>query len=127
MDSRKVDVVILGAGLAGLSLSRQLLLASGKRILVLEKNRHVPSPRQKVGESTVQVAGYYYAKILGLEEYLWRNHFMKYNLRFYWSTAGRTNRDFEDYGQSYIRGALQRRFAISSTGTSSEWELPEAE
>jgi flavin-dependent dehydrogenase len=98
------DVVILGAGLAGLSLARHLLMTTEKRVLLLDKNRQLPSPRQKVGESSVQVAGYYYAKVLGLEEYLWRNHFMKYNLRFNWKTPGRTNRDFEDYGQSYIRG-----------------------
>src|SRR5438067_992540 len=98
------DVVILGAGLAGLTLARHQLLASERRILVLDRNRQIPSPKQKVGESTVQVAGYYYAKDLGLEEYLWRNHFMKYNVRFYWKTPGRPNRDFEDYSQSFIRG-----------------------
>jgi flavin-dependent dehydrogenase len=100
----RYDVVILGAGLAGLSLARHLLLESQRRILVLDRNRQIPSPKQKVGESTVQVAGYYYARVLGLEEYLWRNHFMKYNLRFYWKTPGRPNRDFEDYSQSFIRG-----------------------
>ncbi len=90
--------------MAGLSLSRQLLLVADKRILVIDKNHQVPTPRQKVGESTVQVAGYYYSKILRLEEYLWREHYMKYNLRFYWKTPGHPGSDFEDYAQSYIRG-----------------------
>src|SRR5262245_19800870 len=91
------DVVILGPGLAGLTLTRQLLLNSDKRILLLDKRAEVPGPRQKYGESTVQVAGYYYSKVLDMEEYLWHDQLMKYNLRFYWKTPGRRNDRFEDY------------------------------
>ena len=98
------DVVVLGAGLAGLSLCRQLLLNSSKTILLLEKRAQVPPSRQKVGEATVQVSGYYFSKVLDLEEHLLREHFMKYNLRFYWKTPGRQNDCYEDYSQSYIRG-----------------------
>lgn len=97
------DVVILGAGIAGLTLARQLLMCTDKRILLLEKRPHIPPPRQKVGESNVQVQGYYLGKVLDLEEYLMRQHYMKYNLRFYWPTPGQKNRDYEDYSQSYIR------------------------
>jgi flavin-dependent dehydrogenase len=101
---KRYDTVILGAGLAGLSLCRHLLLSghSGK-ILLIENKRTVPGKRQKVGESLVQVGGYYFSKVLDLEEHLFREHLLKYNLRFYWKTPGRENRDFEDYGQSYIR------------------------
>jgi flavin-dependent dehydrogenase len=99
----KYDVVILGAGLAGLSLARQLLMYSGKNVLVLERLSQVPVDRQKVGEATVQVSGYYFSKILDLEEHLLREHLMKYNLRFYWKTPGRKNDRYEDYSQSYIR------------------------
>jgi flavin-dependent dehydrogenase len=98
-----VDVLIIGAGLAGLTLSRQLLLNSDKRILLLDKRAQVPTPRQKVGESTVQFGAYYYSKVLDLEEYLLSRQYMKYNLRFYWKSADRDNSRFEDYGQSYIR------------------------
>jgi flavin-dependent dehydrogenase len=97
------DVVILGAGLAGLTLARQLLLYSDKTVLLLDKRPEVPNPRQKVGESTVQVGAYYYSKVLDLEEYLFRKQYMKYNLRFYWKSAGRDNSRFEDYGHSFIR------------------------
>src|SRR6516225_8991174 len=97
------DVAIIGAGLAGLTLARQLLLNSDKRILLLDKRAIVPTPRQKVGESTVQVGAYYYSKVLDLEEYLLRKQFMKYNLRFYWKSPGRDNSRFEDYGHSFIR------------------------
>jgi len=97
------DVVILGAGLAGLALARQLLMNSRKTVLLLEKWPEVPIQRQKVGEATVQVSGYYLSKVLDLEEHLLREHLMKYNLRFYWKTPGRKNDSYEDYSQSYIR------------------------
>ena len=99
------DVVIIGAGLAGLSLARQLLLNSDSlTILQLEKRPEIPPARQKVGEATVQVSGYYFSKVLELEEYLLREHYLKYNLRFYWKTPGMDHSRFESYSQSYIRG-----------------------
>lgn len=97
------DVVILGAGLAGLSLCRHLLMnETGKQILLLDNKVEVPGRKQKVGESLVQVGGYYFSKVLDLEEHLFNHHYLKYNLRFYWKTA-EGDRNFEDYGQSYIR------------------------
>jgi flavin-dependent dehydrogenase len=98
-----VDVAIIGGGLAGLSLAHQLLRSTSKSVLVLERRAELPPARQKVGEATVQVSGYYFSKVLDLEEHLLREHFMKYNLRFYWKTAGRSNGSFEDYSQTYIR------------------------
>ena len=97
------DVVIIGAGLAGLSLARHLLLKTNRRILLLERRPRVPSPRQKVGESTVQLGAYYYSRVLELEEHLWHDQLLKYNLRFYWKTPGRANDALEDYSQAYIR------------------------
>ena len=98
-----VDVVVLGAGLAGLTLSRHLLMHTGKTVLHLEKRDEIPPKRQKYGESTVQLAGYYYSRVLELEEYLLREQLIKYNLRFYWKSTGKNNDTFEDYSQSYIR------------------------
>lgn len=104
----RYDVVVLGAGLAGLSLARQLLLETDRTVLLVERRAEVPPERQKVGESLVQLAGYYFSKVLGLEEYLFREHYLKYNLRFHWpagpaAAAGGATR-IEDYSQSYIRG-----------------------
>lgn len=99
----RYDVVIVGAGLAGLTLARHLLLRTNKTVLLLERRPQVPSPRQKVGESTVQLAAYYYARVLDLEEHLWHGQLLKYNLRFYWKTPGRQNDALEDYSQAYIR------------------------
>ena len=99
----RYDVVIVGAGLAGLTLARQLLLTAGdRRILLLEKRAAIPPEGQKVGEATVQVSGYYLSKVLDLEEHLLREHFLKYNLRFYWKSA-KDPASFENYSQSYIR------------------------
>ena len=101
--TERYDVVIFGAGLAGLSLARQLLLQTEKTVLLVDRLAAVPSPRQKVGEATVQVSGYYLSKVLDLEEHLFRDHFMKYNLRFLWPTPGRANDGYEDYTQAYIQ------------------------
>jgi flavin-dependent dehydrogenase len=97
------DVVILGAGLAGLSLARQLLLAGGRTVAMLDRRAVLPPTQQKVGEATVQLSGYYFSRVLEMEEHLLREHFLKYNLRFFWKTPGRANDALEDYSQSYIR------------------------
>lgn len=108
---KEYDIVILGAGLAGLALCRQLLLdGSRKSILLVDNHADLPGKKQKVGESLVQAAGYYFARVLDLEEHLLQEHYPKYNLRFHWKTPGRENRVLEDYGFSYIR-------TISNVGT----------
>lgn len=99
----RADVVILGGGLAGLSLARHLLLETERTVVLVERREELPPKRQKVGESLVQLAGYYFSKVLDLEEHLLRKHYMKYNLRFYWKSPGRQNTRFEEYSQSYIR------------------------
>ena len=101
---KSYDIVIIGAGLAGLTLSRQLLLYTQKNILIIDKRINPPSEApQKYGESLVQCAGYYFSRVLDLEEYLLIHHYLKYNLRFYWTTNGLENKGFEDYSQSYAR------------------------
>lgn len=97
------DVVILGAGMAGLCLARQLLLHSNKTVLVLERRDEIPLKRQKVGESSVQVSGYYLGKVLDLEEYLVHDQLLKYNLRFHYKNPASENTNFEDYSISFIR------------------------
>lgn len=96
------DVVIVGGGLAGLTLARHLLLETDQRVLLVERRAELPQKKQKIGESTVQLAGYYLSKVLDLEEHLLHEHFMKYNLRFYWRTAEPGAR-FEDYSSAFIR------------------------
>lgn len=95
------DVVILGGGLAGLCLARQLLLETDRRVLLVERGEVLPSPRQKVGESTVQLAGDYLGRVLDLEHYLLHEQHIKYNLRFLWPNSD--GRHIDDYSQAYVR------------------------
>ncbi|OFW44165.1 MAG: hypothetical protein A3J28_02640 [Acidobacteria bacterium RIFCSPLOWO2_12_FULL_60_22] len=97
------DVAIIGAGMAGLSLARQILLRSEKKILLLDRSSQVPVARQKVGESTVQLGAYYLSKVLDLEEHLFREQLLKYNLRFYWRRPDGSNRSYEEYSHCYIK------------------------
>jgi 2-polyprenyl-6-methoxyphenol hydroxylase-like FAD-dependent oxidoreductase len=102
-DQEYYDVLIIGAGLAGLALARQLLLNTDKKILLVDRRAEFPPLKQKVGEATVQLSAYYYARVLDLEEHLMQSHYLKYNLRFYWKTPGLANDCYEHYSQSYIR------------------------
>jgi flavin-dependent dehydrogenase len=97
------DVIITGAGLAGLSLARQLLMYTGRTVLLLDKQQTVPGKTQKVGESLVQLAGYYFSKTLDLEEHLLVEHYLKYNLRFHWKTSSGRNDYWEDVSSASIR------------------------
>lgn len=101
--AEKFDIVIVGAGLAGLSLARHLLLETDATVLLVDRRKDPAKGRQKVGESLVQVGGYYLSKVLDLEEYVCREHFLKFNLRFYWPTRGLPATDFRDYSKSYSR------------------------
>ena len=81
------DVVILGGGLAGLTLALQLRLrVPGIDVLVLERRRHpVPQACHKVGESTVEIGAHYFTKVLGLEAHFAQAQLRKFGFRFYFS------------------------------------------
>lgn len=83
------DVVIAGGGLAGLSLARQLRMRSPDLdILTLDPHRRpLPEAAFKVGESTVEIGTYYFTEILGLREYLEREHLGKLGLRFFYPSG----------------------------------------
>lgn len=97
------DVIITGAGLAGLSLARQLLMYTDKTVLLLDRQENPPGKAQKVGESLVQLAGYYFSKTLDLEEHLLVHHYLKYNLRFHWKTTSGRHDYWEDVSSASIR------------------------
>lgn len=88
------EVVILGGGLAGLTLALQLRTQfSDMDIVVLERQSHpLPLAAHKVGESTVEIGAHYFAQILGLREHLDSAQIPKFGLRFFMS-EGRTDLD----------------------------------
>ncbi|MCM2389889.1 NAD(P)/FAD-dependent oxidoreductase [Streptomyces albipurpureus] len=85
-----VDVAVVGGGAAGLTLALHLReQRPGTRIVVLERQGHpVPEATHKVGESTVEIAGYYLRQILGLEHHLQSQQLNKYGLRVFFSKEG---------------------------------------
>lgn len=88
------DVVILGGGLAGLTLAIQLKQrAPGLDVVVLERNTHpVREAAFKVGESTVEIGAHYFADVLGLREHLESEQIRKFGFRFFFS-EGRNDID----------------------------------
>ncbi|MBM0104443.1 tryptophan 7-halogenase [Steroidobacter sp. S1-65] len=89
-----VDVVILGGGLAGLTLAiqlrRQLPTLS---VRIIERRRHpVPPAAHKVGESSVEIGAHYFDTVLGLKEHLTAHQLKKFGFRFFFS-EGREDLD----------------------------------
>ena len=93
-DMQRSDIVILGGGLAGLTLAIQLKRQDpGIGIVVLERRTHpVEEAAFKVGESTVEIGARYFAHVLGLREHLEREHIRKFGFRFFFS-EGRSDLD----------------------------------
>ena len=87
MSADRSDVLILGGGLAGLTLAiqlrRELPHAS---VRVLERRRHpVPHAAFKVGESTVEIGAHYFDQVLGLREHLDTCQLRKFGFRFFFN------------------------------------------
>ena len=87
------DVVILGGGLAGGCLARQLRQEAPQlRVLIVEKRPHpVPEAAFKVGESSVEIGAHYFQKRLGLEPHLASAQLEKLGLRYFFTHGD--NRD----------------------------------
>lgn len=88
------DVVIMGGGLAGLTLSLQLKKRfSDLSILVIERRPHpVPLAAHKVGESSVEIGAHYFDTVLGLKEHMQTEQLKKFGFRFFFSEG---RRDFD--------------------------------
>jgi flavin-dependent dehydrogenase len=83
----QVDVAILGGGLAGNLLARQLRrFVPNASVALFERDEE---RGWKVGESTVEIAATYLTKRLGLGRYLYEQHLPKNGLRFFFDTPDR--------------------------------------
>lgn len=83
------DVVVMGGGLAGLTLAIQLKQRLPRLdVLVIERRAHpVPHATHKVGESTVEIGADYFANVLGLKAHLVSAQLKKFGFRFFFSDA----------------------------------------
>ncbi|MGK4002792.1 NAD(P)/FAD-dependent oxidoreductase [Sorangium sp. So ce1036] len=85
---RTVDIVIIGSGIAGGLLARQLrLTCPDLGVLVLEAASAIVD--HKVGESTVEVAAHYMVRRLNLGTYLYQHQLPKNGLRFFFDAEGK--------------------------------------
>lgn len=81
------DAVIMGGGLAGLTLALQLRRRfADLRVLVLERRAHpVPHAAHKVGESSVEIGAHYFDTVLGLKAHMDEKQLRKFGFRFFFS------------------------------------------
>ena len=97
--SHEYDVVIMGAGFAGLCQARHLMLNIPNIKIALVDPRPVDRDDRdlKIGESTIEIAALFLSKELGLYEYLVENQVPKIGLNFHWPKQVDQTESIEDY------------------------------
>ncbi|MFC4701782.1 NAD(P)/FAD-dependent oxidoreductase [Glaciecola siphonariae] len=106
MKSIHTDIVILGGGLAGMSLALQLRNKNPEfDIVVIEKNTFpVPDTTAKVGESTVEIGSHYFTEVLGLKAHFESKHLKKHGLRCFFGGGAGDYSDCDELGVSQLFG-----------------------
>jgi len=83
----RLDVAILGGGMAGSLLARQLLRSAPELRVGLFERTHERGHR--LGESTVEIGSNYLVRRLGLSRYLYEHHLPKNGLRYFFDSPER--------------------------------------
>ena len=83
------DVIICGAGAAGLTLARQLAIEVPEASVLLiegigDKSR---TNALQVGESTVEMSAHYLANVVKLKDYLETRHYHKWGFRWFFGSG----------------------------------------
>jgi flavin-dependent dehydrogenase len=97
------DVVIMGGGLAGLTLALQLRQRfADLDVVVLERRSHpVPHAAHKVGESSVEIGAHYFDTVLGLKPHMDQAQLRKFGFRFFFSEGRRDIDQVTEIGASH--------------------------
>lgn len=122
-ENNEFDVVILGGGLAGLTLTKQLLMKRPHtKIAVIEKRKFpVAETTHKVGESTVEIGAHYFSETLKLKKHLTDSQLPKFGLRFFFKDADQSLAEGTEVGGSTFfaapsyqvdRGRLENHLAL---------------
>lgn len=98
------DVVIMGAGFAGLCQARHLMLnIPNIRVALIDpRPENRPDTDLKIGESTVEIAALLICKELGLHDYMIENHPPKAGLNFHWPKNPAETDSIDDYYHVWI-------------------------
>jgi flavin-dependent dehydrogenase len=101
------EVVIMGGGLAGLTLALQLRQRFADiDVLVIERRSHpVPEAAHKVGESSVEIGAHYFSSVLGLRPHLDSAQLRKFGFRFFFSEGRRDIDQVTEIGASRFLSA----------------------
>ena len=93
------DVVIMGAGMAGICQARHLMLnVPNIKIALIDPRPEERTDKDlKVGESTVEISTLMICKELGLYDYMIENHPPKFGLNFNWAKDISKTEKTEDY------------------------------
>ncbi len=94
------DVIICGAGIAGLTLARQITREIPEASLLLVEGCQDKSRTNaiQVGESTIEISAHYLANVVGLHDYLETSHIRKWGLRFFFGDGHMPLQDRPEFG-----------------------------